>query len=93
MNRNEKELMTRINAILTVYLLLICCTLPALTQSAAAADSVVPGKFARTLNDTNGKPLTGTVGITILLYTEQFGGTPLAMQTQNVQADKNGTTP
>jgi hypothetical protein len=84
--------MTRIKAILTVHLLLICCALSLLAQSAASADSVVPGmvKFAGTLNDINGKPLTGTVGVTFLLYSEQSGGAPLWMETQSVQADKNG---
>jgi hypothetical protein len=43
LTRNEKEIMTRIKAILTVYLLLICCVLPLLAQSAVSADSVVPG--------------------------------------------------
>jgi hypothetical protein len=77
---------------LCVYLLLMCCALPLLAQSAASADSVVPGmvKFTGALNDANGKPLTGTVGVTFLLYTEQSGGTPLWMETQNVQADKAG---
>ena len=58
----------------------------------AARDSVVPDmvKFTSTLNDINGKPLTGTVGVTFLLYKEQTGGAPLWMETQNVQADKNG---
>jgi hypothetical protein len=92
LTRNEKEIMTRIKAILSVYLLLICCVLPLLAQSEVSADSVVPGmvKFTGVLNDATGKPLTGTVGVTFLLYTEQFGGTPLWMETQNVQADKNG---
>jgi hypothetical protein len=77
---------------LSAYLLLMCCALPLLAQSAASADSVVPGmvKFTGALNDSNGKPLTGTVGVTFLLYTEQSGGTPLWMETQNVQADRAG---
>jgi hypothetical protein len=84
--------MTGIKAILTVHFLLICCALPLLAQSAAHADSVVPGmvKFAGMLNDLNGKPLTGAAGVTFLLYTEQSGGVPLWMETQNVQADKAG---
>ena len=70
----------------------MCCALPLLAQSADSVDSVVPGmvKFTGALNDANGKPLTGTVGVTFLLYTEQSGGTPLWMETQNVQADKTG---
>ncbi len=77
---------------LSVYLSLMCCALPLLAQSAASADSVVPGmvKFTGALNDSNGRPLTGTVGVTFLLYTEQSGGAPLWAETQNIQADKNG---
>ena len=84
--------MTRVRIHLSVYLLLICCVLPLMAQNAVSANSVVPGtvKFTGTLNDPNGKPLTGTVGVTFLLYKEQSGGAPLWMETQNVQADKNG---
>jgi hypothetical protein len=89
--------MTRTSVRLSVYLslvccVLICCTLPLLAQTPASADSVVPAmvKFTGTLNDVDGKPLTGTVGVTFLLYKEQTGGAPLWMETQNVQADKNG---
>ncbi len=77
---------------LSVYLSLMCCALALLAQSADSADSVVPSmvKFTGALNDANGKPLTGTVGVAFLLYTEQSGGAPLWTETQNVQADKNG---
>lgn len=79
--------MNRTSVRLSVCLLLICCALPLVAQSAASADSVVPGmvKFTGALNDSNGKPLTGTVGVTFLLYNEQSGGTPLWMETQNVR--------
>jgi hypothetical protein len=42
------------------------------------ADSVFPAivKFTGTLNDVDGKPLTGTVGVTFLLYKEQSDGAP-----------------
>ena len=61
-------------------------------QQSASADSVVPAmvKFAGTLNDVDGKPLTGTVGVTFLLYKEQAGGAPVWMETQNIQADNKG---
>jgi len=84
--------MTRVSVRLSVCLLLMCCALPLMAQRTARADSVVPAmvKFTGTLNDVDGKPLTGTVGVTFLLYKEQTGGAPLWMETQNVQADKNG---
>lgn len=86
---------------LTLSLLLICAipflSQPILAQQtpaqpAASADHVVPSlvKYAGTLSGTDGKPLTGTQGLTFLLYKEESGGAPLWMETQNVQADKNG---
>ena len=69
--------MIRARIRLSLYLSLICCALmPLWAQNAASANSVVPGmvKFTGTLNDGNGKPLTGTVGVTFLLYKEQSGG-------------------
>ena len=47
-------------------------------------------KFSGTLKDMNGNPLTGIVGVTFALYSEQTGSAPLWLETQNVQADKNG---
>jgi hypothetical protein len=38
----------------------------------------------------DGTPLTGTLGITFLLYRDQQGGAPLWLETQNVQADAKG---
>ena len=54
--------------------------------------SVVPQlmKFAGRLSDLNGKPLTGTVGVTFALYKDPQGGAPLWLETQNVRADSNG---
>ena len=46
--------------------------------------------FSGTLTDATGKPVTGTSGVTFYLYEEQQGGSPLWMETQNVQPDKNG---
>jgi hypothetical protein len=84
--------MTHTSVRVSVCLLLICCALPLMAQRAASADGVVPAmvKFTGTLNDINGKPLTGTVGVTFFLYKDQNGLAPLWMETQNVQADKNG---
>lgn len=84
--------MTRIRAILTIYLLLICSTLSVQAQTGAGADSVVPAmvKFSGVLTDASNSPLHGTVGVTFLLYKDQSGGAPLWMETQNVQADNHG---
>jgi len=54
--------------------------------------SVVPTlvNFSGVLTDANGKPLTGTVGVTFSLYKDQQGGAPLWLETQNVQPDRSG---
>ena len=41
-------------------------------------------KFAGTLKDTSGEPRTGAVGITFAFYSEQTGGAPLWLETQNI---------
>jgi hypothetical protein len=46
--------------------------------------------FTGTLTDGNGKPLNGIVGVTFYLYKDQQGGSPLWIETQNVQPDKYG---
>jgi hypothetical protein len=54
--------------------------------------AVVPSmvNFPGTLADSVGKPMTGVVGVTFLLYREPQGGAPLWMETQNVRPDKSG---
>jgi len=47
-------------------------------------------KFSGTLKDINGNPLTTITGVTFALYSQQNGGAPLWLETQNVQPDKSG---
>jgi trimeric autotransporter adhesin len=47
-------------------------------------------KFSGSLTSFEGSPLSGIVGVTFALYCDQSGGAPLWLETQNVQADKNG---
>jgi hypothetical protein len=47
-------------------------------------------RFSGVAKDANRKPLTGTIGITFLLYKDEQGSAPLWMETQNVQPDANG---
>ena len=47
-------------------------------------------RYAGVAHDGNGKPLSGTIGITFSLYAEATGGAALWMETQNVQADSTG---
>lgn len=57
-------------------------------SSTASVPRVV--RFSGTLRDGEGKPLSGIVGVTLALYSEQTGGTPLFLETQNVLADTSG---
>jgi trimeric autotransporter adhesin len=61
-------------------------------QTSATGSSALPRlvRFGGTVKDVNGNPLTGVAGITFALYSEQTGGAPLWLETQNVTADSNG---
>jgi len=61
-------------------------------QTTAETASALPRlvRFAGTVKDLNSNPLTGVVGITFALYSEQTGGAALWLETQNVTADSNG---
>jgi len=48
-------------------------------------------KFAGTLHDAQGQPRIGATGITFAFYSEQTGGAPLWLETQNVQLDGEGS--
>jgi uncharacterized repeat protein (TIGR03803 family) len=77
-----------LQSVLSLALLIACIV----TISSAQTSSVVPTlvNISGTLADANGKPLTGTVGVTFHLYKDEQGGAPLWMETQNVQPDKSG---
>jgi hypothetical protein len=75
-----------------VGFLLFVLSLAAQSTGSGSTSSQVPPlvNFNGVLAGANGKPLTGTVGVTFYLYQEQQGGAPLWLETQNVQADKTG---
>jgi hypothetical protein len=76
---------------MTLYFSLICCVLQVSAQQPLASGIVPPVvKFGGVLSDANGKPTTGTVGLTFSLYTEAQGGAALWVETQNVTPDKTG---
>jgi hypothetical protein len=58
------------------------------TQTASALPRLV--RFGGIVKDGNANPLTGVVGLTFGLYSEQTGGAPLWLETQNVTPDGNG---
>jgi hypothetical protein len=76
------------------FLLLFTFGVTAVAQQPApnAANAIVPPlvKFSGVLSDGNGKPLASTVGLTFSLYKDEQGGSPLWLETQNVQSDQTG---
>ncbi len=61
---------------------------PATTSTAPAVPPLI--QFSGILKDTNGQPITAITGVTFSIYQDQDGGTPLWMETQNVQPDSQG---
>jgi hypothetical protein len=77
------------------FLSAVVCTTQA--QTAASNASPTSGtqvprliKFSGIAQDETKKPLSGVVGITFSLYKDQLGGSPLWVETQNIQADVTG---
>jgi trimeric autotransporter adhesin len=68
------------------------------TQAQTAASNAGPTstqvprliKFSGLAQDETKKPLNGVVGMTFSLYKDQQGGSPLWVETQNIQADATG---
>jgi hypothetical protein len=77
-----------------VLMILLCASLFGQTQQTVATSSnvVVPPvvNFSGVLTGNDGKPLTSMVGVTFYLYKDQQGGSPLWLETQNVQPDNTG---
>jgi hypothetical protein len=65
---------------------------PTLGQTPTKNESALPRlvRFGGTIKDLGGSPPAGVVGITFALYSEQSGGAPLWLETQNVSVDSNG---
>ena len=86
--------------LVTVVLAVLLTMRFAVAQQGAsgATDAAIMGsfsvprviRFSGVAKDTNGNPLTGTIGITFLLYKDEQGSAPLWMEIQNVQPDVNG---
>ncbi len=63
---------------------------PAAEALASPASVLRLVRFGGVLRDASGGPRSGVVGLTFTLYAEQAGGTPLWVETQNVQLDESG---
>src|SRR5580704_3036033 len=88
--------MKQIRSLGFLSLALLLCSLLGHAQHPSTAGQgatvIVPPlvNFSGVLTDGNGKPLDGVVGVTLYLYKDSQGGSPLWMETQNVQPDKVG---
>src|SRR5260370_22677364 len=60
---------------------------PSLTGSATVPRLV---NFSGKATDTQGKAISGIAGATFAIYKEESGGSPLWLETQNIQADAKG---
>ena len=81
------------NHVAVTLALLFCSVFTQAQQTVATNTNVaVPPlvNFSGVLTDVNGKPLSGVVGVTFLLYKDPQGGAPLWLETQNVQSDSSG---
>ena len=87
----RRNLTTKFRAACVVAALLSLASLT-FAQTPTATSSALPRlvRFGGTLKDLNGNPLTGAVGVTFALYSEQTDGPALWIETQNVTADHNG---
>jgi hypothetical protein len=74
-----------------IAFLLLCGSLTA-QQTTPSEAAIVPRmvNFSGRAVDDEGKISTGVAGVTFAIYSEQSGGSPLWMETQNVTADAKG---
>jgi hypothetical protein len=80
--------------VIVSFLSVVVCITPAQTAipNSSLISTQVPRliKFSGVAQDETHKPMRGVVGITFSLYKDQQGGSPLWVETQNVQADTAG---
>jgi hypothetical protein len=78
----------------TILLVALCLSLVQFTvaQTPTETASALPRlvRFGGAVKSPDGGPLAGVAGITFALYSEQTGGAPLWLETQNVTADSSG---
>ena len=90
MTTTDKQALKYCGVSWTVWIvLLITC---AATAQVPMADSAVPRlvNYAGVAKNENGKAMKGVIA-TFAVYAEQEGGSPLWMETQNINANANGT--
>src|SRR5580693_6310956 len=94
MQRGESSMKLRACFVIVSFLLATICTTLAqnVVSNSTPTSTQVPRliKFSGVAKDESGKPVTGAVGITFLLYKDGQGGSPLWVETQNVRTDETG---
>src|SRR5579864_1618740 len=86
---------------LSLCLLWMCSALPLMAQqpamsapqsAEAAATATVPRlvNFSGKAMDRQGKTISGIAGVTFAIYKDQYEGSPLWLETQNIQSDAKG---
>jgi hypothetical protein len=80
-------------AFLACLLLSVSLTAQQTVRPESAASAVVPRlvNFSGKAVDAQGKVISGVAGVTFAIYSEESGGAPLWLETQNVQADAKGS--
>ncbi|MGB2602768.1 MAG: hypothetical protein WBC78_04195 [Candidatus Sulfotelmatobacter sp.] len=75
-----------------LFVVSFCCALSSAQTSSTEVPTVVPQlvNYAGKAVDAQGKPVSGIAGVTFSIYKDQYEGTPLWMETQNVTADAEG---
>ena len=75
-----------------MVLLLFCSAMSAQQTTSLTGSVTVPRlvNFSGTATDPQGKIISGIAGATFAIYKEESGGSPLWLETQNVQADVKG---
>jgi hypothetical protein len=76
-----------------VFSFLSCSVMNAQQASLSGLPAAVPRlvSFSGKAIDAQGKTITGIAGVSFAIYADQFGGAPLWMEIQNVQAGTKGT--
>jgi hypothetical protein len=71
-------------------ILLVCSLLSA--QQTSSQSAVVPRlmNFSGKAIDAQGKTISGIAGVSFAIYKDESGGSPLWLETQNIQADAKG---
>jgi hypothetical protein len=91
--------MKLISAVSAVILFLLCAAFVSAQSAQGQPPTVATSNsagvpplvnYSGVLTDLEGRPMSGLVGVTFLLYKDSEGGAPLWLETQNVHADKSG---